>query len=153
MKFLSLSFLFIILTAATNHLSVKHDIHMKNFNEDSTEIAGILNNVYFKGIYVGDTNLLSAVYYPGTLLFGDAGGKPYFKTLAQYLDGVKNRQSPRDSGKPFKGEIISIEIIQSIAVAKVSVKMYDFNYFELLSFHKLGGKWVIVNKMIADVKQ
>jgi Putative lumazine-binding len=153
MKFLSLSFLFIILTAATNHLSVKNDIHMKNFNEDSTEIADILNDVYFKGIYVGDTNLLSTVYYPGTLLFGDVAGKPYFKTLAQYLDGVKNRQSPKDSGKPFKGEIISIEIIQSIAVARVSVKMYDFNYFELLSFHKLDGKWVIVNKMIADVQK
>jgi hypothetical protein len=153
MKFMSLSFLFIILTAATKHLSDKHDIRMKNLNEDSTEIADILNDAYFKGIYVGDTKLLSTVYYPGTLLFGDAGGKPYFKTLTQYLDGVKNRQSPKDSGKPFKGEIISIDIIQSIAVAKVRVKMYEFNYFELLSFHKLDGKWVIVNKMIADVEQ
>ena len=153
MKFLSLSFFFIILTSATRQLSDKHDIHMNNFNKDSAEIAGILNDAYFKGIYAGDVSLLSTVYYPGTLLFGDAGGKPYFKTLAQYLDGVKNRQSPKDSGKPFKGEIISIEIIQSIAVAKVRVKMCDFNYFELLSFHKLDGNWVIVNKMIADVEQ
>ena len=153
MKFILLPFFFIILTAGTKQLSDKHDIHMKNFNEDSTEIAGILNDAYFKGIYSGDINLLGTVFYPGTLLFGDAGGKPYFKTLAQYLDGVKNRQSPKDSGKPFKGEIISLEIIQSIAVAKVRVKMYDFNYFELLSFHKLDGKWVIVNKMIADVAQ
>jgi hypothetical protein len=127
-------------------------MHMKNFNEDSTRIAGILNNVYFNGIYTGDTDLLNTVYFPGTLLFGDAGGKPYFKTLAQYLDGVKNRQSPKDSGKPFKGEIISIEVIQTIALAKVHVKMYDFRYYELLSFHKLDGKWVIVNKMIADVE-
>jgi len=153
MKFLLLVFLFIILTASTNQLSDKHDILMKNFSEDSTEIVHILNDAYFKGIYAGDINLLSTVYYTGTLLFGDAGGKPYFKTLAQYLDGVKNRQSPKDSGKPFKEEIISIEIIQSIAVAKVRVKMYDFNYFELLSFHKLDGKWLIVNKMIADVEQ
>ena len=153
MKFLSISLLLIILTAATKPLSDKKDIYMKNFSEDSTEIVNILNNSYFKGIYTGDVNLLGTVYYPGTLLFGDAAGKPYFKTLAQYLDGVKNRQSPKDSGKTFKGEIISIEIIQSIAVAKVRVKMYDFNYFELLSFHKLDGKWVIVNKMIADVEQ
>ena len=153
MKFLSLPFLIIILTAATKQQADKHDICMKNFSEDSAEIVSILNDAYFKGIYTGDINLLSTVYYSGTLLFGDAGGKPYFKTLAQYLDGVKNRQSPKDSGKPFKAEIISIEIIQSIAVTKVHVKMYDFNYFELLSFHKLDGKWVIVNKMIADVEQ
>jgi len=153
MKFLSISLILIILTAAANPLSDKHELYMKNFNEDSTEIVNTLNDAYFKGIYTGDVNLLATVYYPGTLLFGDAAGKPYFKTLAQYLDGVKNRQSPKDSGKPFKGEILAIEIIQSIAVAKVHVKMYDFNYFELLSFHKLDGKWVIVNKMIADVEQ
>jgi hypothetical protein len=120
---------------------------------DSAAIAHILTDSYFKGIYEGDVNLLGSTFYPGALLFGDAGGKPYFKTLAQYLDGVAHRQSPKESGKPFKGDILSIEVIQSIAVAKVHVKMYDFNYFELLSFHQLEGKWVIVNKMIADVEK
>jgi hypothetical protein len=144
--------LLIILTTGTKRLSGKYDTHMKSFNKDSAEIAHALTDVYFKGIYLGDINMLGTMYYSGTLLFGDAGGQPYFKTIAQYLEGVRKRQSPKDSGKPFKGEIISIEIIQSIAVAKVHVKMYDFNYFELLSFHKLDGKWVIVNKMIADVE-
>lgn len=121
-------------------------------NQDSAAISGVLEN-YFKGIYEGDTVLLSALYYPGTLLFGDVQGKPYFKTLPEYLDGVAHRQSPKDSGKPFKGDIISIEVIQSIAIAKVRVKMYDFNYHEFLSFHKLDGHWVIVNKMISDVAE
>ena len=154
MKFLILSsFLFITQAGVAEAQSVKHAMIMKNYGSDSAEIARILNEAYFKGIYEGDVNLLTTVYYSGTLLFGDAAGKPYFKTLAQYLDGVRNRQSPKDSGKPFKGEIIAIEIINSIAVAKVRVKMYDFNYFELLSFHQLDGKWVIVNKMISDVAQ
>jgi hypothetical protein len=152
MKFPILSpILFLSMTAAAQQPSTYNITHMKNFVTDSTAIAHILSDVYFKGIYEGDTDLLATAYYPGTLLFGDAGGKPYFKTLAQYLDGVKNRQSPKDSGKPFKGEILSIEIINSIAVAKVHVRMYDFNYFELLSIHLLDGKWVIVNKMISDV--
>jgi hypothetical protein len=73
---------------------------MKNYAADSTNIAHILTDVYFKGIYEGDVNLLGTVYYSGTLLFGDA------------------------AGKPFKGEIFSIEII-----------------------------WLIVNKMISDVEQ
>jgi hypothetical protein len=133
--------------------SDKYQMQMKNNRADSADIALVLTDAYFKGIYEGDITLLGSTFYPGTLLFGDAAGKPYFKTLALYLDGVKNRQSPKDSGKPFKGEIVSIEIIQSIAIAKVHVKMYDFNYFELLSFHKLDNKWVIVNKMIADVEQ
>jgi len=147
------SLFFITLTAAARQPSNKNEIYMNSYTTDSADIARVLTDAYFKGIYEGDVNLLGSTFYPGTLLFGDAGGKPYFKTLAQYLDGVGHRQSPKDSGKPFKGEIVSIEIIQSIAVAKVHVKMYDFNYFELLSFHKLDGKWVIVNKMIADVAQ
>ncbi len=126
---------------------------MYNDKQDSTSIASALEDVYFKGIYEGNLQLLNQVYYPGTLLFGDVKGQPYAKTLVQYLDGVKNRQSPKDSGKPFKGEILSIKVVNSIAVAEVKVKMYDFNYHEFLSFHKLEGKWLIVNKMISDTNE
>lgn len=124
---------------------------MQQYQENSSAIIETLN-IYFRGIYEGDVTLLiDKVYYPGTLLFGDVKGLPYFRTLSEYLEGVRNRQSPKDSGKPFKGEIISIEIVNSIAVAKVRVQMYDFIYSELLSFHKLDNRWVIVNKMISDI--
>lgn len=124
---------------------------METQQKDSAAIAQTLENVYFKGIYEGDVELLRTIYHPGTLLFGDVQGKPYAKNLDQYLDGVKNRQSVRDSGKPFKGEIVDIRIVNSIAVTELKVKMYDFNYHEFLSFHKIDGKWLIVNKMISDV--
>ena len=124
---------------------------MENNLQDSLAITQALENYYFKGIYEGDLDALRKILHPGTLLFGDVKGKPYAKTLDQYLDGVKNRQSPRDSGKPFKGTILSINIINSIAVVKGHVKMYDFEYDQFLSFHKIDNKWVIVTKMISDV--
>jgi hypothetical protein len=124
---------------------------MENNLQDSLAITQALENYYFKGIYEGDLNALRNILNPGTLLFGDVKGKPYAKTLDQYLDGVKNRQSPKDSGKPFKGTILSIDITNSIAVAKAHVKMYDFEYDEFLSFHKIDNDWVIVNKMLTDV--
>jgi hypothetical protein len=126
---------------------------MKNDEQDSGAIASALKNYYFKGIYEGNLDLLSQVFNTGTLLFGDVKGQPYAKTLDQYLDGVKNRQSPKDSGKPFKGDIINIKVVNSIAVAEVRVKMYDFNYHEFLSFHKFENSWLIVNKMISDVNE
>jgi hypothetical protein len=43
--------------------------------------------------------------------------------------------------------------VNSIAIAEVKVKMYDFLYHEFLSFHKLDGRWLIVNKMISDVNK
>jgi hypothetical protein len=121
--------------------------------QDSLVITQVLENYYFKGIYEGDVTVLGSTFNPGTLLFGDVKGQPYAKTLDQYLDGVKNRQSPKDSGKPFKGTVISVDVVNSIAIAKVHVKMYDFNYDEFLSFHKIEGKWLIVNKMISDVNE
>jgi hypothetical protein len=119
--------------------------------QDSVAITRVLEDSYFKGIYEGDVSLLRQVYYSGTLLFGDVKGQPYAKTLDQYLDGVAHRQSPRDSGKPFKGTIISIDVVNSIAAAKLHVKMYDFEYDEFISFHKFDNRWLIVNKMITDI--
>ncbi|MNK20359.1 putative lumazine-binding protein [compost metagenome] len=119
--------------------------------EDSLAIAAALESDYFPGIYEGDVEKLGHIIYLGTLLFGDVNGVPYAKTREEYLDGVKNRQSVKDSGKPFKGSILSIDVVNTIAVAKVHVKMYDFNYDEFLSFHKINNQWVIVNKMLSNV--
>jgi quinol monooxygenase YgiN len=124
---------------------------METQKESIATISQLLENSYFKGIYEGDTTLLSTIYYPGTLLFGDVKGDPYAKTLEQYLDGVQNRQSPKGSGKPFKGEILNIRVVNSIAVAEIKVTMYDFVYQEFLSFHKIDGRWLLVSKMISDI--
>jgi hypothetical protein len=121
--------------------------------QDSLAITRALEEYYFKGLFEGDITTLGNVLNPATLLFGDVKGQPYAKTLEQYLDGVAHRQSPKDAGKPFKGTIISIDVVNSIAIAKVHVKMYDFNYDEFLSFHKINSRWMIVNKMITDVSE
>ena len=123
---------------------------MKNQEEDTKAIVTALEERYFKGIYEGDIALLETVFHPKTLLFGDIKGTPYAKTLEEYLEGVKNRQSPKDSGKPFQGEILSVHIVNSIAVAEAKVRMYDSLYHDILSFHKTDGKWRIVSKMLTD---
>lgn len=145
--------LFTALLSCSMQLSRAEKSNDMQSTNDSVSIAGILENEYFKGIYEGDVNLLRQVFYPGTLLFGDIKGQPYAKTVDQYLDGVAHRQSPKDSGKPFKGAIISIDVVNSIAVAKLHVKMYDFEYDEFISFHKLDNRWLIVNKMITDISK
>jgi hypothetical protein len=121
-------------------------------NQDSIAIQHALEEYYFQGIYEGNLEALNKVFNPGTLLFGDIKGTPYAKTLAEYLEGVKNRKSPEATGTPFKGNILSIDVINAIAVAKVNVKMYDLNYHEFLSFHKIKNTWMIVNKMISHVE-
>jgi len=126
---------------------------MKTHNSDTEAIIDAIENYYFKGIYEGDEMLLGSIFYPGTLVYGDVNGQPYFKTDDLYLNGVKNRQSPKDSGKPYKGEILNIKVVNSIAMAEITLKMYEFNYRDFLSFHKINGKWYIVNKMLTNVSE
>jgi hypothetical protein len=126
---------------------------MESQKGDAMAISQILENGYFKSIYEGRADELAGVFYPGALLFGDVKAQPYKKNLVEYIDGVAHRQSPKDSGKPFKGDIISVKVVNSIAIAEVKVKMYDFNYHEFLSFHKIEDQWFLVNKMLTDVSE
>jgi quinol monooxygenase YgiN len=141
----------VFLSSTVLVLKAQNSKKMETQKETIGVISGLLESRYFKGIYEGDTSLLNTVYHPGTLLFGDVKGQPYAKTLGQYLDGVAHRQSPKDSGKPFKGEILNIRVVNTIAVAEVKVTMYDFVYQEFLSFHRIDGRWLLVSKMISDI--
>ncbi|SHG55036.1 Putative lumazine-binding [Flavobacterium frigidimaris] len=133
-------------------IKAQNNIKMKN-EDDVSAIADALENYYFKGIYEGDERRLGSIFHESALLFGDIKGQPYFKTVDLYLSGVKSRQSPKDSGKPFKGEILKINVVNSIAAAEINVKMYDFNYRDFLSFHKINGKWLIVSKLLTDTSE
>ncbi|QOG00712.1 nuclear transport factor 2 family protein [Flavobacterium sp. MDT1-60] len=134
-------------------IKAQNNIKMENQHEDVLAITDAIENYYFKGIYEGDAILLESIFYPGTLVYGDVNGQPYFKTADLYLNGVKNRQSPKDSGKPFKGEILNIKVVNSIAMAEINLKMYEFNYRDFLSFHRINGKWFIVNKILTNISE
>lgn len=124
---------------------------MNTDTTQETEIRSAIEEYYFRGIYEGNTELLKQIFHKNTLLFGDIKGVPYYKTAAQYIEGVGSRLSPEKSGKAFKATIISIDVINTIATAKLNVKMYDFNYYNFITFHKIDGKWMIVNKTLTDV--
>ncbi|TZF99006.1 nuclear transport factor 2 family protein (plasmid) [Chryseobacterium panacisoli] len=125
--------------------------NMKTNPTSETEIRNVIENYYLKGIYEGNTELLTKAFYKGALLFGDVDGVPYFKTAAQYIEGVGNRVSPERSGKEFKAEILSIDVINSIATAKLNVRMYDFNYYNFITFNNIDGKWLIINKTLTNI--
>lgn len=113
-------------------------------------ITAVINQ-YLKGIETGDTTLLGQTFHKDALLFGDINGTPYAKTRNEYLSGVATRVSPEKSGQPFESEILSIEVINSIAISKLHVRMYAFNYYNFLTLHETAGNWLIVNKTLTNV--
>ena len=123
---------------------------MDNYSKSAMAVSAVLTN-YFKGIFTGDTDLLRRVFHSEALVAGDINGQPYFKSVAQYLEGVENRKSPLELHEKFQMDIVSIEIINSIAVAKVHLPMFGFNYYDLLSLTKVDGEWIIINKLLTNV--
>ena len=123
---------------------------MNDYKDNAAAVTAVLSN-YFEGVYTGNTTLLASIFHPQTLVSGDVKGQSYFKTVEQYLDGVKHRKSPEELNEPFRMEILSIEIINSIAIAKTHLQMFEYNYYDLLSLNKINGKWIIINKLLTHV--
>ena len=121
------------------------------FDIQSKEIQTVIQN-YFEGIYNGNEVQLKDVFHTQALLFGDIKGIPYFKTVTDYLDGVKSRKSPAEMGEDFKMEILGIEVLGSIAIAKLHVPMLGNNYYDFLSLALVNEKWKIVNKVFTHVE-
>ncbi len=136
-----------------NHLPTMPDqnIKLEIMKTTSKESITAVIHQYFKGIETGDTTLLGNTFHKDALLFGDINGTPYAKTRNDYLSGVATRISPEKSGQPFESEILFIEVINSIAIVKLHVRMYAFNYYNFLTLHKTNNNWLIVNKTLTNV--
>ena len=118
--------------------------------EDLNNILEVIEQ-YFQGIYQGDIDMLQRVFHPQTFLFGDINGKPYQKTVKEYLEGVQNRKSPKELGEAFRMKTLSVEVLNGIAYARLISPMFEFKYHDYLAFNKIDGKWVIVNKIFTNV--
>lgn len=106
---------------------------------------------YFEGIFTGDVERLRQVFHPKATLFGEVRGAPYEKTLAQYLEAVAGRQSPRALGEAFRMKPLSIDVQGPVASARTHCQMLGFNYVDYLSLLRVDGRWLIVNKTFTHV--
>ncbi len=118
--------------------------------EHIKHVENVIDN-YFEGIFFGDTEKLRSCFHENVILYGDINGSTYIKTLTEYLNSVRERQSPNDLKEPFKMETISIDIIGKIAMVKLHVPMLGYNYHDYLSMTKINDQWKIVNKIFTHV--
>lgn len=120
------------------------------YKENIKEIESIIIN-YFEGIFHGNITQLKTCFHENVVIYGDIKGVEYIKSVKAYLEGVKNRQSPKDLNETFKMKIIGIDILGNIAMAKLHIPMLGNNYYDYLSFAKINNDWKIVNKLFTHV--
>lgn len=118
--------------------------------QDHQEVHDVLD-VYFTSIFQGDVARLGTTFHPRAILSGEVKGQPYYKTVDEYLEVVKNRKSPQDLGETFGMKVLSVEILGPIAFAKAHCPMLGYNYIDFLSLVRLDGRWVIAAKIFTHV--
>lgn len=121
------------------------------YNEKQADIHATIQD-YFDGIFHGDILKLRRTFADTAFLYGDINGVAYKKSVEEYLDGVKSRKSPKALGEVFKMDILSLEILGQVAVAKVHVPMLGYNYYDYLSFSLTDNTWKIVSKVFTHVE-
>lgn len=121
------------------------------YNDKANQISKVVKN-YLDGVYYGNVKLLQNSFTENAFLFGDIKGDSYKKSLEEYLEGVKARKSPEELEEPYKMEILGIEVMGNVGVAKVHLPMLGFNYYDFLSLCLVDGEWKIVNKVFTHVE-
>ena len=120
------------------------------YNSNIQELQNVIRN-YFEGIFYGDVDKLESCFTNNAIIYGDIHSVPYEKNIGEYLEGVKNRQSPSDLKEAFKMETVGVDIMGNVAMVKLHVPMLGFNYYDYLSLTKIDENWKIVNKIFTHV--
>jgi len=107
---------------------------------------------YFASLFDGDVERLRSTFHPGAILSGEVKGAPYYRKLDEYLDAVKNRQSPKALGETYGMELLSVEVQGPIAFVKTHSPMLGYNYCDFLSLVRHEGRWVIAAKIFTHVE-
>lgn len=114
-----------------------------------TDLAELLH-AYGNGLFDGDVERLRVLFHPRAMLYGEVRGQPYCRTVADYLDVVAARQSPRALGKPYGMSVLSVEVVHTIARARMRCVMLGFDYTDYLSLVNEGDGWRIVSKVFTE---
>lgn len=121
------------------------------YKENIKEIEKLITN-YFEGIFNGDVTRLKSCFHGNVHIYGDIKGVDYLQSVKDYLEVVKNRESPKDLNETLKMKIIGIDIMGKVAMVKLHVPMLGYNYYDYLSLTKFNDDWKIVNKIFTHVE-
>jgi hypothetical protein len=105
---------------------------------------------YFDGLYEGDADKLGSVFAETSALTWEQDGKVSVLPRDQWLDAVRKRPSSKARGLPREDAILQIDQSgPTTAFVKVKCQIPPRYFTDYLNLLKVGGKWVIVQKVYA----
>ena len=116
------------------------------YQSDYEHIISVLND-YFDGLYDGDVDKLRGHFHDDAWLKGNG----YRKTRDEWLEAVASGPKPRDEGMDYRFNILSLEIVNDQAMARVDTPLPAAHFVDFLGLLKENGRWQIVNKMFTTI--
>src|SRR5258708_19584695 len=95
----------------------------------------------------GDLSRFDAIFTPTAQLDGVQEGQVRVLPAAEYRRLLSSRPSPKSKNAPRQQEILLIDIASSSqALVKVRVRIDDVLFVDYLSYHLIGGAWLVTPK-------
>ena len=118
---------------------------MTTANEEA--VRKVMKN-YIEGTFEGDIDKLEACFHPDAVMNGYLKGELLIGTTGPFLKDVSSKPSMASRGIPYKGEIVSIEIMDRIASATIRETGYEGGLSFLNFFHLVYAEaiWKIFSK-------
>lgn len=114
---------------------------------DHQEIENVIQ-VYFACMYESSREKAYAAFHPDAWISGYLPNGYQHMTVSDFGDFVAAQQpSPKSKGEAASLEIISLEVAGQTAVARVRDAYLGLVFLDTLSFIKLEGRWLILNKL------
>lgn len=105
---------------------------------------------YLNALYDGDADQLAELFLPQSALFtGTADGQAAVMLRDDWLARVRGRKSARDEGHANTNAVFAVEVIGTVAMARVTASHPPNRFDDLLSLVKTSGGWKIAAKTYA----
>ncbi len=115
-----------------------------------SEIAEIEKTlqVYFDGLYEGDTKKLGAAFHPASHLYSvGADGAAADVPRGDWFRMVESRPSAKSKGDERRDRIVSIDFAgPATAFAKVECQLPPRYFTDYLTLLKIDGRWQVIAK-------
>ena len=119
---------------------------------DVAEVEQVLQ-VYFDGLYEGDTKKLAAAFHPSSHLYSvGVDGKAADFPRADWFKMVQSRKSAKQNGSERRDRIVSIDFSgPGTAFAKVECQIPPRYFTDYLTLLKVDGRWQVISKSFHTV--
>jgi Putative lumazine-binding len=103
---------------------------------------------YLDGLHEGDADKLAAVFHPTSALTGLVDGKLVITPRDKWLEAVRGRPSPKQSGLARHDHILSVDLVgPAMAQVKLKCAIPPKFFTDELCMLKIDGRWQVAQKV------